>query len=99
MTPEELETARKIARFAGMGQTLSVELRNFKQAKDLIGKLLEHIDQQVATIETLKAALLRERERYIDDFIHQDEPVEDRSEEAKKQLAREYPKIFAEVKE
>jgi hypothetical protein len=59
----------------------------------VIAELLEHIDEQASQISALKAALIRERERYLDDFIHQDEPMEDRSQEAALQLARELPEI------
>lgn len=55
--------------------------------------LMDHIDSLDKQIATLKAALIRERERYLDDFIHQDEPCEDRTTGAVLQLARELPEI------
>ena len=40
-------------------------------------------------IKQLEAQLIRERERYIDDFVHEFDEYEDRSEEAREQLQAE----------
>jgi len=49
-------------------------------------------------IATLKSICIQERNRYLVDFIHEYDDVMDCKEEAKKQLAREYPQIAWEEK-
>jgi hypothetical protein len=49
----------------------------------------QKITRQAKRIKQLEAQLIRERERYIDDFIHEFDEYEDRSEEAREQLQAE----------
>ena len=47
------------------------------------------IAKLTAKIKQLEAHLIQERERYIDDFVHEFDECEDRSEEAREQLQAE----------
>ena len=49
----------------------------------------KEITRQAARIRQLESHLIRERERYIDDFVHEFDECEDRSEEAREQLQAE----------
>ena len=84
MTDEELTTCHNLL---DMLQDCNGEVA------DYWGRMLEHIDGQSSQIATLKAALISERNRYLVDFIHEYDDVRDCKEEAKEQLAKEYPEI------
>ena len=47
-------------------------------------------------IATLKAICIKERNRYLVDFIHEFDHIMDCADAANDQLAKEYPEIFAE---
>lgn len=69
-----------------------------KMEKKMIGAFYTLTEENIELhkqIATLKAALIRERERYLDDFIHQDSPCEDRTVEAISQLAHWRPELFS----
>jgi len=59
---------------------------------------IAHVDGQAKQITTLKAMCIQERNRYLVDFVHEYDDVMDCKEEAKKQLAQEYPQIAWEEK-
>jgi len=59
---------------------------------------IAHIDEQAKQITTLKAICIQERNRYLVDFIHEYDRVMNCNEDARKQLAREYPQIAWEEK-
>ena len=61
-----------------------------------IRSLLAHIDEQASQIATLKAICIKERNRYLVDFIHEFDHIMDCADAANDQLAKEYPEIFAE---
>lgn len=93
MNEEELVAYRESAIRLRSGQTKVAQL-----AADILDGAIAHIDQQQATIETLKTALISERNRYLVDFIHEYDEVRDCREEATSQLAREMPEIFGDIK-
>lgn len=64
--------------------------------ESMIRKLFEHINSQAKQIATLKAALTRERDRYLVDFIHEHDRIMNCEQEAREELAREMPGIFQE---
>lgn len=103
MTDEELSKIRSnwntiAGRTFGIIDNFAIN-RECAESLQAVPKLLAHIGDQAGQIATLKAALISERNRYLVDFIHEYDDVRDCKEEAKSQLAKEYPEIFAEEKE
>ena len=58
-------------------------------AAQVLPEAYEEIERQAARIRHLESHLIQERERYIDDFVHEFDECEDRSEEAREQLQSE----------
>ena len=99
MTPEELAEARHYAACYQAGYV-----------HDLMHNLLDHIDQQAARIAeleaqitTLKKIAVEERSNFLYIYFHRSivakplEPIEcsnARLQDARRQLAAEYPEIF-----
>ena len=97
MTDEELSRIRSnwntiAGRTFGIIDNFAIN-RECAESLQAVPKLLAHIDDQASQITTLKAALISERNRYLVDFIHEYDDVRDCKEEAKEQLAKEYPEI------
>lgn len=59
---------------------------------EIVCRLLDEYEMQAKQITTLKAALCKERNRYLVDFIYEYD-ILDCELEAKDQLARELPEI------
>ena len=70
-------------------ESAGIDMGDNEQPQDIVTA----IEILVSQIVTLKAALISERNRYLVDFIHEYDDVRDCKEEAKEQLAKEYPEI------
>jgi len=90
MNPEELSLPEEIQealyRLLGEGWDNSADA------------IVAHIDQQAATIETLKAALIDDRATIINYGVYP-KTIEELNRMSEEQLAQEFPAIFGEAKE
>jgi hypothetical protein len=103
MTDEELQEAKDFLGKSEIPAEWRINLggmimKSYRTMKNL----LAHVDEQASQIATLKAALIN---RYAKDIRFAREaptcfrhPDETDTSDAKKQLAQEYPEIFAEEK-
>ena len=55
---------------------------------------IEERERLQAQIADLKRIAVEERARYLEDFIHEFDPAENRSREARRQLSEEHPEAF-----
>jgi uncharacterized coiled-coil protein SlyX len=85
--------------------TDDIQISHYQRDSDRIKKLMvknayqsELIEELEKQIITLKEMCIQERDRYLVDFIHEYDDVRNCKKEAKKQLAKEYPRIEWEEK-
>ena len=65
-----------------------------KKNAELMNSYLARIAELEAQIADLKRIAVEERARYLEDFIHEFDPAENRSLEACHQLAEEHPEAY-----
>lgn len=82
-TAQGQDTHEKVAAVLGNTDAPWVLARDMKKENEMLH----------GQIATLKSICIQERNRYLVDFVHEYDDVMDCKEEAKKQLAREYPEI------